>query len=128
MAEYFVVEEDGRIVRKGTLAHMLDRRNTSIGEPTRLDVPETVNPYRLVTGMTGSYLCTLRIRQSDIRDDWTRCLPMLQQILPVGSCLIVMKELEPHGDTLSVSSISEEASMMSAVSLSDTFQSEGISD
>lgn len=45
---FFFIGDDGKYYRKGTLAHYLDKRVISRGEPTQNDLPATLNPLKFL--------------------------------------------------------------------------------
>ena len=45
---YFFIGDDNKYYRKGTLAHYLDKRVISRGEPKQIDLPTTLNPLRFL--------------------------------------------------------------------------------
>lgn len=130
MKHNYIIKSDGTYWRKSTLAHRLDKRAVSYGEPTPLDLPATLNPLKfLMQELLGNHLAILKVRQDCIPSDLTFCFPLLRQLLPAEDAVLIVKELEPLEDRLLPSSISdEEYQVLEAVTASETFSREGISD
>lgn len=124
----FIVKDNDEIWRKSTLAHMLDQRKVSYGEPSDRNLPETVNPLKLLLIAMSNHLTTIKIRQASIRQDFTHCLPFIQKMISPGKSIIIIKELEPVSDIMLRTSMSDSHSIGSVVSVSETFQKSNISD
>lgn len=122
----FIIKNNDEIWRKSTLAHMLDKRKISFGEPADYNLPETVNPLKLLLIAMSNHLTTIKIRQASIRQDFTHCLPYLKKMISPGKSIIIIKELEPVSDLFIKTSMSETCSVGSAVTISETFQKENI--
>lgn len=124
----FIVKDNDEIWRKSTLAHMLDLRKVSYGEPNKGNLPETINPLELLLIAMSNHLTTIKIRQASIRQDFTHCLPFIQKMISPGKSIIIVKELEPVSDIILRSTISDSHSVGSVVSVSETFPKANISD
>lgn len=103
MKNTFRIRDDQSIWNKSTLAHFLDNRPISFGEPSQDDLPETVVPLELLRGLTGQHLSIVRIKDSAETQDLFAFLPLLKHLVPAGKQLIVFRELEPSEDRTELS-------------------------
>ncbi len=121
MGENFIIDSDGKARYKSTLAHSLDTRNLSIGEPNRRDLPEAVNPLEMLLRVLGGHLTIVKVRDDCIQNDLTECFSLLNDLMPVGDRVKVVKYLEGQYDVLLPSLITESMKTAEVVKFSDSF-------
>jgi hypothetical protein len=82
--------------RLGTLAHILDRRKTPIGEPTADDLPATINPLQfLVKNVFRNNAVIARVQVSRLGKNHLGLYNIrhVRQLLPPGSALFLIYAL-----------------------------------
>ena len=114
----YIIREDGTVWRKSTLAHALDKRNVSYGEPSAMNLPETVNPYKIISALFGNHLCTIQIKNED--ESLIHCLPLLSTFVPAGDAVMVFRELPKIDDIFIRSNITETVTVSKSIVVSDT--------
>lgn len=114
----YIIRDDGTVWRKSTLAHALDKRSISYGEPAASNLPETVNPYQIISALFGNHLCTIQIKNED--ESLIHCLPLLSTLVPAGDAVIVFRELPKADDIFIRSNITETVTVSKSIIASDT--------
>lgn len=122
----YIIRDDGTVWRKSTLAHALDKRNVSYGEPTDQNLPATVNPYKIVAALFGNHLCTIKIKNED--ESIIHCLPLLSTLVPSGDAVMVFRELPKANDIFLRSNITETVTVSKSIVASDTVSRSFIND
>lgn len=82
--------------RRGTLAHMLDRRARPDSEPTAANLPATINPLRFLTAnILRNNVFLVRIKSATLGQNRQGLYNMrhLRQLLPPQSAMIVIYEI-----------------------------------
>jgi hypothetical protein len=93
--------------RKGTLAHLLDRRVNPEGEPTAQHLPTTINPLRfLVENVLRNNVFTVRILVSALGQNRLGLYNIrhLRQLLPPQTAMLVIFELDADKDVVNAES------------------------
>lgn len=104
---------------RGTLAHLLDRRPNPIGEPGPQHLPRTINPMRfLLDNLLHNNLRVVKIRLTGSVGQYglgLHHLRYLTQLMPPRSALLVVVELVPSAETITLSGVEDAASLFPAV-------------
>lgn len=102
--------------RRGTLAHLLDQRPQRLGEPTAASLPKQINPLQfLVTQVLRNNACVVRIRLAGTTSGvGLQHVRSLQRLLPPQMALLLVLELTPHSDSITVSQLAEDVSTFQA--------------
>lgn len=90
--------------RKGTLAHLLDRRDNPTGEPVASNLPRTINPLEfLIANVLRNHAWAVRIYIPHLGE--TRLglhnLRFLRKIIPPHTAMFLVMETSPRSDTVS---------------------------
>ena len=89
--------------RRGTLAHMLDRRVQPDSEPTAAQLPATINPLRfIVANLLRNNVFVVRIKSATLGQNRLGLYNMrhLRQLLPPQSAMIVIYEISGVRDAV----------------------------
>jgi hypothetical protein len=117
-------ETDDVVLRRGTLAHLLDTRPVRQGEPTAAALPAYINPLKfLVENVLRNNAALIRIRTGQLGPQGVglQNARLLQKIVPPHTALIVLLELTPATDSVTTNRIAETISTFTAVNpVSDT--------
>ncbi|MDO4568788.1 MAG: hypothetical protein Q4D38_00210 [Planctomycetia bacterium] len=125
----YVIYHDGKIYRKSTLAHWLDTRTISYGEPTPAHLPEKLNVFQfLVDKLLRSHIVSVRIKENCIQKDLTQAIPRLKDCIPAGDKILVTLETTPLENAITLDKIQEEVTMCAAYSFEDTVYRKQIDD
>jgi hypothetical protein len=87
---------DRQTQRRGTLAHMLDRRVNPAGEPNQTHLPTTINPLAFITAnILRNNVFLVRIKSATLGQNRLGLYNMrhLRQLLPPQSAMIVIYEI-----------------------------------
>lgn len=116
-------EDTARTGRRGTLAHLLDRRRDPVGEPGPASLPRTINPLQfLIQNVLRENAVVVQIRADALGQ--TR-LPLsdaavLRQVLPPHIGVFVVLTLTPPRDSVTMASVTTDGvATMETVSLAD---------
>lgn len=86
--------KDGKVYRKGTLAHFLDTRSISEGEPTSDNLPKTINPFKFVmSNLLGNNCSIIKLKHSEMKYS-TDMLYLLKDLIPVGQALLLYIDVD----------------------------------
>ena len=86
--------KDGKIYRKGTLAHYLDKRSIPVEEPTASALPETINPYQFVMENLLKNNCTIiRLKHSDMSYN-TSLLSLVKEVTPAEQVILFYVDVD----------------------------------
>ena len=111
--------KDNTVYRKGTLAHFLDKRAISIGEPTAKDLPATINPYEFVCQYLLKNNCAvIKLKHSEMKYKG-ELLGLINELVPAEQYIFIYIDV----DDISVPIHLKEAARISAyptVSVSTT--------
>ena len=89
----YIIKGD-KIYRKGTLAHFLDKRAISIGEPTVEDLPAVLNPFLFVRNYLLKNNCTIiKLKHSEIKYS-TELLSLLQDLIPPEQYIFIYIDVD----------------------------------
>lgn len=109
--------EDDEYCRLGTLAHYLDRRTNRVGEPTAANLPTTINPLKfLITNVLRNNAFLVRIRAAHLGANGLGLhnLRYLQQVVPPHTAMLLMVDMTPRQDSITVRGLSERLTTFSA--------------
>lgn len=120
----YIFKDDHTVWNKSTLAHALDNRAVSRGEPSSSNLPEKTNLFDFIKDIAGKNLCLLHLK--NIRKDLTAFIPWLRWLVPEGTAVLIAKDEEPLGDYFLKSCMTEEVGVFDAVSVSESFGKEKI--
>lgn len=124
---------DRRARRKGTLAHMLDRRTNPNSEPTAAHLPATVNPLQFIAeNVLRNNVFLVRIKAAALGQNRLGLYNMrhLRQLLPPQTAMIVIYEIggardafngaeNTYENTTTFVGMEEAADVVSAAMVSD---------
>lgn len=122
----YVFKDNHTVWTKSTLAHALDARDVSNGEPTVSNLPNKVNFFECIKDVIGKNLCLIHLK--NIRKDLTAFIPWLRWLVPEGTAILIAKDEEPQADHFLKSSITEEIGVFNAVTVLESFDKEKISE
>ena len=89
----YIIKYD-KIYRKGTLAHYLDNRAISIGEPSEADLPKTMNPFKFVRDNLLKNNCAiLKLKHSQMKYP-TTLLYLLNELTPAEQSILVYIDVD----------------------------------
>ena len=112
--------KDGKVYRKGTLAQFLDKREIAEGEPTKNDLPETINPFKfMMSNLLGNNCSIIKLKHSEMKYS-TDMLYLLKDLIPAGKAILLYIDVDDiecdvklkttdSVDVLPVSSVEEDA-------------------
>ncbi len=98
------------IGRRGTMAHYLDLRVESVGEPTASQLPRTINPLRfLVENILRNNAFIVRIKAASANSNGVGLhnVRLLRKIMPPQTAMILIVDLTAAKDSVTVDRISE---------------------
>ncbi len=117
-------ETEDVVLRRGTLAHLLDIRPTRQGEPTAAALPAYINPLKfLIENVLRNNAALVRVRVGQLGPQGVglQNARLLRKIVPPHTALIVLLELTPASDSVTTNRIAETISTFDAVNpVSDT--------
>ncbi len=117
-------DEEETTGRRGTLAHLLDLRVTSTGEPTAAHLPRTINPLRfLVTNILRNNAFIVRIKASSAGANGVGLhnVRLLRKIMPPQTAMLLIVDLTAASDSVTVDQISERVAIFTGMTpLADT--------
>lgn len=94
--------KDGKIYRKGTLAHFLDKRAISIGEPTAEDLPAVINPFLFVRNYLLKNNCVIiKLKHSEIQYS-TALLGLLAELIPTEQYIFIYIDVDDVEEEVSL--------------------------
>lgn len=105
-------------IRRGTLAHLLDRRTVRVGEPTAAALPRTINPLRfLVENVLRFNASIVKIKLSGLGASalGLHGLTYLPKAAPPQTAVIVLLELPTPVDSVFSNQFAETVSMFVAM-------------
>ena len=82
------IVKDGVIYRKGTLAHFLDEREISIGEPDKNCLPKEINPFWLVYKNLLQNNCEIIILLHSEMQYPSSLLSLVKDLVPAGQAIL----------------------------------------
>ena len=86
--------KDNKVYRKGTLAHFLDRRGISIGEPTATDLPETINPFKFVRqNLLKNNCAIIKLKHSEMVYSGD-LLGLLNELIPAEQAILIYIDVD----------------------------------
>ena len=89
----YIIKDD-KIYRKGTLAHYLDNRAISIGEPTSSDLPKTINSFKFIRdNLLGNNCSILKLKHSKMEYP-TTLLYLLNELTPAEQSILVYIDVD----------------------------------
>jgi hypothetical protein len=94
--------------RRGTLAHLLDRRADRVGEPTAQNLPATINPLDfLVQYVFRGNGCAVKIQTSRIGNDAVGLfnVKLFQKLVPPQMALFLILEMTAPSDCVKTSNV-----------------------
>ena len=109
-------------IRRGTLAHLLDRRAEPIGEPTAASLPRTINPLRfLVANVLRNNTTLIRVKAASFGFDslGLHASTHFRKIVPPHTAVILIVELTPHSDSVTVDMLAETLTKFKGMSVAD---------
>lgn len=104
--------------RKGTLAHLLDRRENPKGEPTAANLPRTINPLRFMVQnvwRNNAYAVKIKVAQLLPGGLGLHNLRYLRKIVPPHTALLLLIETSPQADTIDRTRWDDEVETFTAV-------------
>ena len=116
-------DEQGTVGRYGTLAHLLDTRDTRVGEPTSAHLPRTINPLKfLVENVLRNNACIVQVQASAASNGvGLHNMRLLQKVIPPHTATILMIDVAPQSDAISVNNITQQVTTFTGMEpLSDT--------
>lgn len=102
-------EDPGQVIRRGTLAHLLDRRPNPVGEPQARDLPATINPLQfLIRNVLRNNTTLVRIRPP-AGTGWAEMqnLRLLHKMVPPHTVLLILVEWPDRTQTVTPATIPE---------------------
>lgn len=112
-------------IRRGTLAHLLDVRENPIGEPTAASLPDSINPLRFLTeNVLRANAAIIKIRAASLGASnlGLQASTQFRKIVPPHTALILIVELTPPSDSITVDMIEEEQTLFKGMSLADSIE------
>ena len=109
-------------IRRGTLAHLLDRRAEPVGEPTAASLPRTINPLQfLVANVLRNNTTLIRVKAASLGSDslGLHASTHFRKIVPPHTAVILIVELTPHSDSVTVDMLAESLTMFKGMSVAD---------
>jgi hypothetical protein len=94
--------------RRGTLAHILDKRVDRVGEPTASSLPATINPLEfLVQYVFRGNGCAVKVQTSRIGNDAVGLfnVKLLQKLVPPHVALFLILEMTAPPDFVTTSRV-----------------------
>lgn len=94
--------------RRGTLAHILDRRVDRVGEPTAASLPSTINPLEfLVQYVFRGNGCAVKVQTSRIGNDAVGLFnaKLLQKLVPPHVALFLILEMTASQDSVTTARV-----------------------
>ena len=80
--------KDGKYYRKGTLAHYLDKRSLSIGEPTASALPSMINPYQFVMeNLLKNNCVVIKLKHSEMKYP-SSLLSLVKEVVPAEQAIL----------------------------------------
>jgi hypothetical protein len=94
--------------RRGTLAHILDKRVDRVGEPTAASLPTTINPLEfLVQYVFRGNGCAVKVQTSRIGNDAVGLfnVKLLQKLVPPHVALFLILEMTASQDSVTTARV-----------------------
>lgn len=115
---YFFIGKDGKYYSKGTLAHYLDKRIVSRGEPTPSDLPRAINPLQFLLENVFKDRLSFAVVDKKCCQDFidTPSLPSILKICTsTGNLNILYIKLDALQDTVDKSLASDNYAVIPAI-------------
>lgn len=109
-------------IRRGTLAHLLDRRAEPLGEPTAASLPRTINPLQfLVANVLRNNTTLLRVKAASLGSSGLglHASTHFRKIVPPHTAVILIVELTPHSDSVTVDMLAEALATFKGMTVAD---------
>lgn len=107
-----------------TLAHLLDMRESPVGEPPTGSLPATVNPAQLVIhDWMGGHLVFARVRRNAVRTGLQalRYMPQVRAMShPQAACVIILED-GPYAEEFDTSTAADEPTLAAAIADSENY-------
>lgn len=94
--------KDGVVYRKGTLAHFLDKREISIGEPSKDNLPQEVNPFELVYQQLLKNNCEIIILSHSEMQYPSSLLSLINELVPAEQAILFYINVDDLKTTFSL--------------------------
>jgi hypothetical protein len=114
-----------QVLRRGTLAHLLDVRENPIGEPTAASLPDTINPLEfLIDNVLRANAVLVRVRAVSLGTENLGLYASTQftKIVPPHTAMILVIELTPPTDSITVDMLDEDLETFKGMSLADDIE------
>lgn len=101
---------DDIVRRRGTLAHLLDRRPVRVGEPTAASLPATINPLQFLVRnvlRNNAFLVRVKISQLGGGGVGIDTLQWLRKVLPPHTAMLLLLELTANKDSVTLDMVND---------------------
>lgn len=110
--------------RRGTLAHLLDRRKNPIGEPKAGNLPATINPLKfLIQNVLRNNAFIVRVKATSAGHDGVGLhnFRFLRKITPPHTAMLLIMDMTTQTDSITIDNFEEQIStFLGTEPLSDT--------
>lgn len=110
--------------RRGTLAHLLDKRVEQVGEPKATHLPATINPLKfLIQNVLRNNAFIVRVRAASTGSGGVGLhnIRLLRKVAPPHTAMILVVDLTAAKDSVTVNNVTEQVSTFVGMEpLSDT--------
>lgn len=106
-------EEETRQGRRGTLAHLLDRREVRTGEPTAASLPRTINPLQFLVQnvlRNNAFMVRIKVGSRGSERIGLHNMRQIRKIIPPHTALLLVVELTAVAESVTVERVQEELS------------------
>jgi hypothetical protein len=111
-----------QVLRRGTLAHLLDVRENPIGEPTAASLPDSINPLEfLVQNVLRANATILKIKAGSLAADrlGLHASTQFRKIVPPHTVLILLIELTAASEVVDAEEFVETVELFTMMNLTD---------
>lgn len=99
--------KDNVVYRKGTLAHYLDKRTISTGEPDKYSLPKTVNPFNLVYEQLLKNNCEIIVLKHSEMVYPSSLLYLIKDLVPAEQAILFYIAVDDIGTKFSLEGTAE---------------------
>lgn len=106
------------VTRNLTLAMLLDERTNKVGQPTAFNLPSTINPLEfLVANMlrNNAFVVRVKVSQTLPMSAGLHNIRQLRKIIPPHTTLLLVLELTPESESVTLDNVSESPSPFTAM-------------
>ncbi len=103
-------DEEEVIRRRGTLAHLLDKRTDPVGEPVASQLPATINPLQFLVAnvlRNNAFIVRIKVAALGANGVGLHNIRLLHKVMPPHTAMIMIVDLTAPAELVTVEQLSE---------------------